>query len=150
MSLKKVRNDITKMKNEMGLGNEPTIQNFFRYCEKYYGRKVHCGELWFDTYKVGHPKHMITATAQPMLFLRLSEEYFVKKHNVRNPIRDGQHGLKGMMVLHWHEEVYTGDNPYLNWIFEDKNYNKWFDNYWNGLKQEFDKIDIENLPGAEL
>ena len=148
MSLKKAKRDITNMKKSMGLNNEPTLPNFFRFCRRYYGREVHCGELWFDTYKIRHNERMVTAKSNPLLFFRLSEEYFTKLHNVRNPVKDHHHGLKGFMQSTWHEEIYTGPKQTLNWIFDDKEYNKWFEEFWQELKKEFDKINLDDLPGA--
>lgn len=146
MNLNKVKKDISKMKNEMGLGKEPTMHNFFRYCEKYYGRPVDCGELLFSTYN----RHGRTFKSNKMLFLRLSEEYFTKLHNVRNPIKEGQHGLKWLYTTYWAEKINKDDSIYLDKVYMNPEFNKWFEGVWNELKQEFDKIDIENLPGAEL
>ena len=134
------------MKNEMGLGNEPTMQNFFKYCEKYYGRPVDYGELLFSTYN----RHGRTFKSNKMLFLRLSEEYFTKLHNVRNPIKEGRHGLKWLYTTYWAEKINKDDSIYLDKVYMNPEFNKWFDGVWDELKQEFDKIDIENLPGAEL
>lgn len=146
MSLKKAKNEIKKLKKDMGMESEPSLQNFFKYCEKYYGREVHCGELWFDTYKVGNAKNMIEAESNPLLFMRLSEEYYTKLHNIPNPIKEHQHGLKGILIVHWHENIYTGDDPYLNNVFDNEDYCKWFEDFWAGLKKEFDKIDLSKCP----
>ena len=149
MSIRKMKNDIKELKQGIGLSEEPTLQNFFKFCKKYYGRQVHCGELIFTTYKTGPAKRMINVESHPLLFLRLSEEYFTKLHNVRNPVKDGIHGLKGLLISYWHEEIYTGDNKYLNFVFEDEDFNAWFNEYWDNLKKEFNKIDLEEIKAKQ-
>lgn len=136
MNLKKVKNDISKLKKDIGVDDEPNIFNFFKFCERYYGRKVDMGELWFDTYWIGQKK----VKSNPLLFIRLSEKYFKDMHNVMNPIKEGKHSLKSIATLRWNDIHYKKHNPKLEkkTMNEDEEFNKWFESAWQDIIENGD------------
>ena len=136
MNLNKVKNDIKKMKKEIGAASEPTLQNFFKFCEPYYNKKVHYSEIWSSKYYVDG----VEVESNPVLFLRLSEKYFKDIHQVENPVRDGEHGIKSMATLKWNDEKYGRDNKQLEdyTMHQDTEFNNWFDSAWNDIIEKGD------------
>ena len=135
MNLSKARNEIIKLKKEIDNKTEPTLQNFFKYCEKYYNREVHCGEIWFDTYHIDGKE----VKSDTLKFLRLSERYFKEIHQVRNPVKDGKHGLKGIASIDWvflHNDGKSNQELDDYTMNEDKEFNQWFEDAWNDIIQK--------------
>ena len=141
MNLNKVKKDIGKMKEEIGISNKPTLRNFFKFCEKYYGRPVDCGEVWFKYYYRNGQKY----ESNKLLFFRLSEEYFTNIHNVPNPIKEGRHSIKWLYAIHWAEEIKKDANIHLDKVVDNSEFNEWFEGIWAAYKKEFDKIDLDNF-----
>ena len=150
MNLSKAKNDIKKMKKEIHNKTEPTLENFFRFCEKEYGYSAHYGEIWFDSYKTDGKE----VKSNPVKFLRLSERYFKEIHQVPNPVKDGEYSLKKTAVIYWnflHNDGKSNQELREYTMNEDKEFNNWFDDAWNDIiqKGDFTKynqlyIDFEN------
>lgn len=131
MNLNKVKREINNLKKEMRADSEPTLRNFFKFCQKYYNRKVHYGEITFSTYYVDGEK----VKSNPALFLRLSEKYFKEMHQVDNPVKDGEHSIKSMATLKWNDKKYGRHNKQLQYktMNEDQEFNNWFEDAWNDI-----------------
>lgn len=148
MNLSKARNDIKKMKKEIHNKTEPTLQNFFKFCEKYYNREVHCGEIWFDSYHIDGKE----VKSDTLKFLRLSEKYYKEIHQVPNPVKDGEHGLKGIAVIDWiflHNNGRSNQELHDYTMNEDEEFNRWFEDAWNDIIQNGD-FRKYNQPSIEM
>lgn len=132
MNLNKVKTEINKLSKEIGKKEEPTLPNFFRFCEKEYGRPVDYGEIWFNTYY----RHNIKCKSNPILFLRLSEKYFKDIHQVDNPVKDGEHSMKSRALMDWstlHNDGRSSPEIRRKILEEDQEFNEWFEDAWNEI-----------------
>jgi len=139
-----------KLSTDIKTDTEPTLQNFFKFCEKYYGRKVHCGELWFNTYYLSSPGHN-KVKSNPALFCRLSEKYFKEIHQVDNPIKDGKSGIKHLLAVQWTHNKYgvsTAENM-AKTLNEDKEFNAMYDEAWNDIIVDGDFRKLNALHKGE-
>ena len=127
---------------------EPTLQNFFKFCQKYYGREVHCGEITFSSYYVGDHKKV---KSNPALFCRLSEKYFKEMHNVENPIRDGKYGFKMFASTQWNFNEYGHSTKELDADTRNNNkeFNAIFDAAWNDIINDGNFYKMNKLRNGE-
>ena len=141
MNLKSIKKDINNIKKTMGKNDNPTIQDFFKWCElHYYHRPVSIAELWFSEYRRGNQK----IKSNPRLFLLLSDKYFRQIHNTDNPIKDGNIRLgnfKDILQSHWFKKYKPDEymKPF-NWQdrINDPDYTKWFNAKWDSFIESKD------------
>ena len=101
-------------------------------CEKEYGRPVHYGEIWFNTYY----QNGIECKLNPPLFLRLSEKYFKDIHQVDNPVKDREHSMKSMALMDWsmlHNNGRSSPQIRKEILENDQEFNNWFEDAWNEI-----------------
>ena len=128
---------MSKLKKDIQVDEEPTLQNFFKFLEKHYGRKAHYGEITSCSYVVDG----VRVKSDPVKFCRLSEEYYTNIHQVENPVKDGRTGLKFWCVTSW---VWYHNNGRSNkaleekTLKEDKEFNARFEDAWNDIIEKGD------------
>lgn len=147
MSLNKVKTEMTKLKKDMGVKEEPTLQNFFDFLEKHYGRKAHYGEITFCSYVVDG----VRVKSNPLLFCRLSDKYYREIHQVKNPVKDH---LKEWCVTRWvwyHNNNKSTKALQEKTLKEDKEFNARFESSWNDIieKGDFTKYNELRTLGEE-
>ena len=148
MNLNKAKTEINKLKNQINPKEEPTMQNFFKFCEKELGRPADYGEITFSTY---YRKGM-EIKSEPIKFLRLSEKYYNEIHQVTNPVKDGEHGMKWRASLHWTAIKYNGHNSRYRMedtMQNDAEFNSWFEDAWtdiivNGDLSKYNQLIIDS------
>ena len=128
MNLKSIRKDLSKLKEDMGKNDDPSLQVFMKWCEyHHYHRPVSIGELLFDEYSINNQR----VKSDTVLFLKLSDKYFNQLHNSENPIKDNlEYGLKGMLSVNWFDKHKPQMSYNINEIANDDDYNTWFNNQW--------------------
>ena len=134
MSLRKVKNDITKLKKDIVVDDKPTLINFFNFLEKHYGRKAHYGEITFNSYVVDG----VRVKSNPLLFCQLSEQYYTKIHQVKNPVKEE---LKRWCVTSWvwyHNNGRSAKELEDKTLKEDKEFNARFNTAWNDILEKGD------------
>lgn len=125
---------MTKLKKDINVDEEPTLQNFFKFLEKHYGRKAHYGEITFSTYVVDGKR----VKSEPVKFCRLSEEYYTKMHQVENPAKNE---LKRWCVISWvwyHNNGICTKGLEEKTLNEDKEFNARFEESWNDILEKGD------------
>ena len=118
----------------MDVDEEPTLQNFFFFFEKHYGRKAHYGEITFCSYVVDG----VRVKSEPLKFCRLSEQYYTEIHNVPNPVKDE---LKRWCVISWvwyHNNGRSNQDLQNKTLNEDKEFNARFESAWNDILEKGD------------
>ena len=141
MSLQKVKRDLNNLKKDIGNKEEPTLQNFFKFCEGIYGRRVHCGEIWNMSYYIDGEQ----VEPNPILFAQLSEKYYTEIHGVKNPVKDGERGLKSILVLYWREKYHKDEDIILKNVMDDPDYNAWYEDAWNSIINEGSFKKVEDI-----
>lgn len=126
---------MSKLKKEFGIDEEPTLENFFRFLKHHYGREVHYGEITFSSYWVNG----VEVQSDPVLFCRLSEKFYAEIHNVPNPVKDGELGLKKVPALKW---VWYKNNGISNQeliehtMNEDEEFNAEYESCWKEIIED--------------
>lgn len=139
MNLKAIKKGINDIKEQMGNTDNPTIQSFFKWCERhYYHRPVYIQELWFDEYTVSYPNGTRERVKSDMcLFLWLSHRYFNEIHNIDNPVKDGDLPLcsfKDRLQSYWFRKYKPSEieKAYnMRKLNSDPDYTKWFNEKWD-------------------
>lgn len=132
---------MTKLKKDVGVAEEPTLQNFFKFLEKHYGRKAHFGEITFGNYFIDGVK----VESNPVLFCRLSEQYYTKIHNVPNPVKAE---LKRWCLTSWvwyHNNGVSTRALEEKTATEDKEFNARFNTAWNDILKNGDFTKYNKL-----
>ena len=118
MNLNKVKTDINKLKKDIVIDDNPTLENFQKFCRKYYGRPVsHIGEIIFVEYYRHNAKgERITCKSDLKLYCQLSVKFFDEIHNgiVGNPVKDStdRYSLRRWVVMYW-QEILNADDDIL-------------------------------------
>ena len=115
------------IQEQMNKENEPTLENFFKYCRKFYGYDIHYAELLFSEYTINGTK----VKSQKKLFCKLSDMYFREKHNVPNPVKDGKWGVKTWLAVKYNDKY----KPHmsLNDVMKSDEYSAFFEKFWAEL-----------------
>lgn len=135
---------MSKLKKDINIDEKPTIENFFKFLEKHYGRPANFGEIHFSTYWVNGEK----VTSDPIKFCRLSEEYFSNIHQVPNPVKDGNGGLKFWCLTGWiwyHNNGKSTRALELKTLNEDNEFNARFEDAWNDIIEKGDFTKYNEL-----
>ena len=125
MSLRKIKTDMTKLKKDVG----------------HYGRKAHFGEITFSNYYIDGVK----VESNPVLFCRLSEQYYTKIHNVPNPVKAE---LKRWCLTSWvwyHNNGVSTRALEEKTATEDKEFNARFNTAWNDIIKNGDFTNYNKL-----
>ncbi len=135
---------MNKLKKGVGIIEEPTLQNFFKFLKKHYGRDANFGEIWFKNYHTGKG----WVESDPVLFCRLSEKYFTEMHNVPNPVKEGDGGLKRFLVTNWvwkHNNGVSTTELEEKTLKEDKEFNAYFESAWMDIIEKGDFAKYNEL-----
>ena len=142
MQLKKIKRDINQLKKEIVIDDNPTMDNFLKFCERYYHRPVsHIGEIVLKKYKVNRNGALMDCQCNLKLYCQLSVKFFDEIHKgvVGNPVKDStdRYSLRRWNVLHWQEDLNDNDNEIAklntSQVLEHNGFNEWFESYWNDL-----------------
>ena len=135
--LNSLRKNLKEIESLIEKENEPNLQNFFKFCEQYYGRPVLIGEMLFKYYRIDNE----LVKSNTPLFCALSVKYFENLHNVPNPIKDSwDYSLKHWLSVRWRDK--NKPNLLLQEAMEDEDYCRWFEEYWQNL---IDGVDLETM-----
>ena len=139
---------MSKLKKDIGLDEEPTLQNFFKFLKKHYGREANFGEVLFKKYHTSEG----WVESDPVLFCRLSEKYYSEIHQVENPVKDGEAGLKRFIAINWvwkHNNGTSTRELIEKTIKEDKEFNALFEEAWNDIIEKGDFTKYNELGKSE-
>ena len=132
MNLNKAKSEVNKLKKEISKDSEPSRENFFKFCKKELGRPADYGEIYFSTYY----RDGMKIESEPIKFLRLSEKYYKEMHQVTNPVKDGEYGMKWRAVMHWvllHNKGKSSRALQKKTMDEDQEFNNWFEDAWKQI-----------------
>lgn len=135
-SISKIRKDVKDLKDVAGVGSEPSLNNFIKYCERAYGRPIRLfEELWFIEYDVDGKK----VKPNPSLLCRLSDEYFEEMHGVENPFKSTNNKYRGLISFKYRvcDDYIEKHNIHYsekdNVLVSDE-FNEYFKDWWDKLK----------------